>query len=230
MGALKGEEKTSGRQDSKNSVVHLRVPTLILTFFLAFVAVATAYLLGVMSGRHSIPTVTTENSPSGDRQHASSSATEMGEKPADTQQAKNILSAEELEFARVLRKEENGPLSRLKATPEKNPAQEAAPTSPQTAEQPARASLQKNLEEESGSEIQDFLFQVGAFRDEKTVDALREKLEGHGLRTMMQRDGKLYLVMVRLRGTAARAAELVALFGELGLGEPILKSRSPVKS
>ena len=119
MGALKGEEKTSGRQDSKNSVVHLRVPTLILTFFLAFVAVATAYLLGVMSGRHSIPTVTTENSPSGDRQHASSSATEMGEKPADTQQAKNILSAEELEFARVLRKEENGPLSRLKATPEK---------------------------------------------------------------------------------------------------------------
>ncbi|MDE5878955.1 MAG: SPOR domain-containing protein, partial [Desulfovibrio sp.] len=41
--------------------------------------------------------------------------------------------------------------------------------------------------------MQDYVFQVGAFRDEDSVDSLRQRLEGRGLRTRMQREGKLYV-------------------------------------
>ena len=63
---------------------------------------------------------------------------------------------------------------------------------------------------------------------EDSVDALRQRLEGHGLRTRMQREGKLYLVRVLLRGNAERATELVTLLESMRLGKPILVSRKAV--
>ncbi|WP_300909396.1 SPOR domain-containing protein, partial [uncultured Desulfovibrio sp.] len=72
-----------------------------------------------------------------------------------------------------------------------------------------------------------YVFQVGAFKDEESVDSLRQRLEGRGLRTRMQRDGKLFLVLVLLRGDAARAAEVPRITEELRLGQPILRSRTP---
>lgn len=44
----------------------------------------------------------------------------------------------------------------------------------------------------------DYVFQVAVFKDEDSVDSLRQRLEGRGLRTRMQRDGKLFLVLVLL--------------------------------
>lgn len=210
-----------GRREEKGHVVRVRVPTLIIASFLALAAVGTAYLAGVMSGRQAQP--------------AESPAPAAGQpfdaskkKDADSERNEPILSAEQLEFARVLRNEETGSLSKLKPDPEKNAAadKKAAQREP---EAPPRPSLRQTLEAEKSGEIADYLFQAGAFRDEKTVDNLREKLEGHGLRTLMRKEGKVYLVLVRLRGTAGRAAELVGLLGELGLGEPVLRGRSPVK-
>ena len=43
----------------------------------------------------------------------------------------------------------------------------------------------------------------------------------------MQRDGKLFLVLVLLRGDAARAAEVPQIMQELHLGQPIVRSRKP---
>lgn len=74
----------------------------------------------------------------------------------------------------------------------------------------------------------DYIFQVAAFKDEDSVDALRQRLEGRGLRTRMQRDGKLFLVLVLLRGDAARAAEVPQIMEEMRLGQPMLRSRKAV--
>ncbi|MBD5627152.1 MAG: hypothetical protein HDQ90_06695, partial [Desulfovibrio sp.] len=76
--------------------------------------------------------------------------------------------------------------------------------------------------------MQDYVFQVGAFRDEESVDSLRQRLEGRGLRTRMQREGKLYVVLVLLRGDAARAEEVMRIAEELRLGKPMVRSRKPV--
>lgn len=76
--------------------------------------------------------------------------------------------------------------------------------------------------------MHDYVFQVGAFRDEASVDDLRQRLEGRGLRTRMERSGKLYLVLVLLRGTDERAAEIPRIMEELRLGKPMLRSRKPV--
>lgn len=73
----------------------------------------------------------------------------------------------------------------------------------------------------------DYVFQVAAFKDEDSVDSLRQRLEGRGLRTRMQRDGKLFLVLVLLRGDAVRAAEVPQIMQELHLGQPIVRSRKP---
>ena len=77
--------------------------------------------------------------------------------------------------------------------------------------------------------MQDYVFQMGAFRDEDSVDGLRQRLEGRGLRTRMQREGKLYVVLVLLRGDTARAEEVTRIAEELRLGKPLLKSRKPVQ-
>lgn len=210
-----------GRRDEKSHVVRVRVQTLIIVSFLALAAVATAYLAGVMSGRQAYPAESLAPAS------AAPSAASV-KKDADSELNEPILSAEQLKFARVLRNEETGSLSKLEPDPEKKAADDKKDASP-APEAPPPPSLRQSLEAEKSGETADYLFQVGAFRDEKTVDNLREKLEGHGLRTLMRKEGRVYLVLVRLRGTAARAAELVGLLGELGLGEPVLRGRSPVK-
>lgn len=210
-----------GRRDEKSHVVRVRVQTLIIVSFLALAAVGTAYLAGVMSGRQAHPV-----DSFGPASELSSDASVK--KDMDSERNEPILSAEQLEFARVLRNEETGSLSKLKPDPEKKTGEDKKAAPPEPEAQP-RPSLRQTLEAEKSDEISDYLFQVGAFRDEKTVDNLREKLEGHGLRTLMRKEGKVFLVLVRLRGAAARAAELIGLLGELGLGEPVLRGRSPVK-
>ncbi|MEG6503127.1 SPOR domain-containing protein, partial [Desulfovibrio sp. 1214_IL3152] len=74
----------------------------------------------------------------------------------------------------------------------------------------------------------DYVFQVGAFKDEESVDSLRQRLEGRGLRTRMQRSGKLLVVFVMLRGNDARAEEVVHACESLSLGKPILRSKTAV--
>lgn len=75
----------------------------------------------------------------------------------------------------------------------------------------------------------DYVFQVGAFKDEESVDSLRQRLEGRGLRTRLQRSGKLLVILVLLRGNEGRAAEVVHACESLNLGKPILRSKTPVK-
>lgn len=170
-----------------------------------------------MSGRHSAP----EN-----RQIEAQAPQVAPELEVEEPGGQKILTAKELDFARALRG-----LPPINPEPAKPAEEEAAPPLP---ENKAPASPSAPVEKEQGAapvvaedsgEIFDYVFQMGAFRDETGADNLRQSLEGRGFRTMLERNGKMYIVCVRLRGDARRAAEVSAAAQELRLGEPILRQR-----
>jgi hypothetical protein len=79
----------------------------------------------------------------------------------------------------------------------------------------------------------DFVYQVAVFRDDAQADRLRERLEGEGLRTALEksqaRDGKsLYKVLASRRGTEEDNAQLLAVLERLKLGPPLLRSKKAV--
>lgn len=202
----------------------LRPSSLLAACFLVVAAVVLAYLGGVMSGRShggSAPASAVE-----DGQEAA--AGKSGGRVHDEAPPQKILAPEELRFARVLRGEappsvpaspppvpQSGPQS---GSPAGQLPQNPQPAAEQALAAPAAPAVQ----------MYDYEFQVGAFRDEETVDALRQRLEGRGLRTRMQRSGKLYVVLVLLRGDEARAAEVVAIAESMGLGKPMQRGKKPV--
>ena len=174
---------------------------------------------------------------------------------APQREGPGILAPEELRFARALRNEDGAPepppLQRPAAAPVV-PSPQAPVTAPQV---PGQNPVQPGLPGQMGQPLpgapaqaaaapqvvapvqamaqpgpmQDYVFQMGAFRDEDSVDSLRQRLEGRGLRTRMQREGKLFVVLVLLRGAAVRAEEVTRIAEELRLGKPLLKSRKPVQ-
>lgn len=74
----------------------------------------------------------------------------------------------------------------------------------------------------------DFVYQVAAFRSTADAEALRARLEGQGIRSRREKNGKLSLVLVHLRGTDRDAAGLKETLAGLRLGAPILVSRKAV--
>ncbi|MDR3362424.1 MAG: SPOR domain-containing protein [Desulfovibrio sp.] len=74
----------------------------------------------------------------------------------------------------------------------------------------------------------DYLFQAAAFKNKKDVDALRDSLEKRGIRSSRNKSGKVFLVMVHLRGSEADAANLREELQKMKLGAPILTSKKPV--
>lgn len=231
--------------------LRLRFSSLLALAFLGIAAIALAYVGGVMSGRASAGAErrlaavegarTAPLPPAGAGEDRAALATPPQEVPE-----RGILAPEDLRFARALRNEEGAP-----ETPPA--AQRAAPsgTGPQTPSArlpgqvtpaaqaaapgtvppapPALSGAGMTPEAAPAAAMHDYVFQVGAFRDEESVDNLRQRLEGRGLRTRMQREGKLYVVLVLLRGDAARAGEVVRIAEELRLGAPMVRSRKPVR-
>lgn len=77
-------------------------------------------------------------------------------------------------------------------------------------------------------QLYDYVFQVAAFRGEDDADRLRKRLEGRGLRTRLQKSGKVQLVMVNLRGTELDAGNLREELKRMKLGAPIQASKKAV--
>lgn len=218
-------------EKEKNGSAHprLRLSSVVAVFFLAIAALSLAYIGGVMVGRDSCPVPVTEVVRE-DAPPEEKAASE--EESPDTQK---ILAAEELEFARVLR----GEKKRLpKASqPEANydeKKREATADAQQTVkpeaktDAPVASPAEASVSPVAAGGLFDYVFQVGVFGNEAGADNLRQKLEGFGLRTGMEKNGKLCIVLVRLRGDEARAAEVVKIAHELKLGEPVQRSRKPV--
>lgn len=79
----------------------------------------------------------------------------------------------------------------------------------------------------------DFTFQVATFKETGSVDKLRAKLEGAGLRSRMEKTtGKtpLYKVLVLFRGTAEASQSVRQTLVDMGLGQPIQRGKSSVGS
>ena len=93
---MTGERKNAEESGKGKRLARVSLSSLLTLCFLAIVAVATAYIGGVMSGRHM----------GGDDKPSTPSAREI---PApvsgDSSKINEIIAAEDLEFARVLRGE-----------------------------------------------------------------------------------------------------------------------------
>lgn len=201
-------------EKSRKTNISVGFTTVITLVVFIITALTAAYIGGVMSGRH----LFIKEKPR-----------EVEAAPAsETTSQEGILKPGELDFAHVLRGEtrppkpsaapppEQGPDKAVQDKPvEDKPAPEAnTPEAPRPSQVPADPGV-----------IYDFVFQMAALKDAQAVDNLREQLEGAGLRTRMERSGKLYLVLVNMRGTSERVAELAAIARKLRLGEPLLRSR-----
>lgn len=235
--------------------LRLRFSSLLALAFLGIAAIALAYVGGVMSGRASasaerrlaaVEAARTAPPPPAEAEAAGA----PGATPPQEAPERGILAPEELRFARALRNEDGASETPAAAqrmappgmAPQAPPAPGRLPGQPapagQTAALGAAPSAPVSLPGEGpapapgmapAAPMHDYVFQVGAFRDEESVDNLRQRLEGRGLRTRMQREGKLYVVLVLLRGDAARAGEVMRIAEELRLGAPMIRSRKPVQ-
>lgn len=206
----------------------LRPGTLAAACFLVVTAIALAYVGGVMAGR-AYSDCLMEKKASAQVAQAAAGKAEENAPPSEMQ---TILTPSELGFARALRS--TGTADEASATDDVSPAVAPAVVSPAALEQGQASpsgpvvSPEETLEKPQAATMFDYVFQVAAFRDEDSVDALRQRLEGRGLRTRMQREGKLFFVQVLLRGTEASAAEVPVIMNELRLGKPLLLNRKPV--
>ncbi len=234
--------KSPSGQEEPSKCLCLRPSSLLAACFLVVAAIALAYVGGVMSGRAYWWSHGAQQT--GMNRHAQGGA--AAEPQAEDAPQQHILAPEELKFARVLRGEslppgmaeglkpgevaaapahgqQAGPKAVRNDVPAVQPSTgQAAPVA--QGDQPVVLNSLQPV-----SNTFDYVFQVGAFKDEESVDSLRQRLEGRGLRTRMQRSGKLLVVFVMLRGNDARAEEVVHACESLSLGKPILRSKTSVK-
>lgn len=77
-------------------------------------------------------------------------------------------------------------------------------------------------------QLYDYVFQAAAFKGEDDANRLRKRLEGRGLRTRLQKSGKVQLVMINLRGTERDADNLREELKRMKLGAPIQTSKKAV--
>lgn len=218
--------------------------SLLTFFFLSVAAMTAAYIWGVISGRHYM-------------QKPAPVAQVEAPRPEQEQskEQERILKAQELEFVNVLRgekpvrphgasKPESGQVESAKT--DAAPAQQQAVVTPQQqpgaiTEPAATTEVSSEAEKpvvpqeikpelESPGAYFDYVFQMAAFKDEQAADNLRERLEGRGLRTRLERKGKAFIVLAVLRGTAERASELIEIAKELRLGDPLLRSKRQASS
>lgn len=221
--------RAAARNDAVRAGLRLSPGSLVAVCFLAITAIALAYVGGVMSGRSYIVRQTEAS-----RQeqmaalHAHEAETgELGDAVSGDADDQRILSPADLGFVRALRSD-MPPDAATEATQSPAAVAPALPK-PQEAAPPPLPTVPERAESHAQSTaMYDHVFQVAAFKDEDSVDALRQRLEGHGLRTRMQREGRLYLVRVLLRGDQTRAEEVVALMEQMRLGKPLLVSRKAV--
>ena len=227
---LSAPRSTKESPSPPRGTIRLRPGTVVTACFLALAAITLAYVGGVMAGRSSAgkarPPVVQETAQLPAPQAAP---------PGETARQDAILAPAELAFARALRSDGR--------TPPDTPSVKASATPPATSQSTPQSMPQTGAVDPAANtghtagpvgaasagtpplaspQIHDYVFQVAAFRDEDSVDALRQRLEGYGLRTRMQREGKLYLVRVLLRGTEERAGEIMALLESMRLGKPLL--------
>ena len=76
--------------------------------------------------------------------------------------------------------------------------------------------------------IFDYVYQAAAFKSTADAEKLRVRLERADVRNRVQKSGKVYLVLVMLRGNEADARRLREDLASMKLGRPLQLSKKPV--
>ena len=236
--------------DKRAYTLRLTFSSLVTAGIVLVIGFGWAFFMGVMVGRgqnpeSKVPQLATLL-PSDER-----AAQDGREKLEDTLPKAEVMKPEELRFATTLRGKPGQNTTEPRPRAMQN-ATGATSMAPVVAPQPAAAAAQPGAASPSPSLVQqnqaaqaatppaaqpkpavepmfDFVFQVATFKDTDSVDRLRARLEGKGLRSRMDRDGKLLKVMVLLRGTTDTAEQVRQQMVDMGLGQPIQRSKTPVR-
>lgn len=200
--------------------LRLKPGTLAAVAFLFVAALVLAYLGGIMAGRSHW------HAPLPETADAAAPATET---PEDERGP--VLHPSDLRYATALRVAP-GEKPLTPSPPPPDQGKDGAPPAMPPGMRPAVPPGQKPpppAKPTNPATVFDFVFQVAAFKDMESVDDIRQRLEGRGYRTRMERRGNLYVIFLLVRGDAARAAEVPGVLKSLRLGAPLLRSKKAVR-
>ena len=223
------------KPDASKTPLNKRAYTLNLTFsslltagIVTLIGVSWVFLLGVMVGRGYNPDV---------KVHEFTERVLRGRRtPVVQEPPQAILRPDELIFGAALR---DRPLHNSTAAVVMPPSQTPTRQSNSTAAAGALAASAQTVQPPTqlvprGAQPASFdvIYQVATFQGTEQADKLRERLEGEGVRTTLEKhpakDGKnRYLVLVARRGTEEDTQQLLAVLDRLKLGPPLLRSKKP---
>lgn len=117
----------------------------------------------------------------------------------------------------------------LDAWQNSSPARTRAPAVPD----PPAKNLQKPQKRQPEAkprkqELYNFTYQVAAFKTSQEANRLIADLKKAGLRPAMKKSGKVFLVLISLRGSDADARALAGKLAAMKLGKPLQLARKPV--
>lgn len=114
----------------------------------------------------------------------------------------------------------------IKPAVEPREPERPAPARPNPQPKPAQKAPQKQEQ----AQQYDYTFQAAAFRTEADAKKLNSTINKNGMRSTVRRSGKVYLVVVSLRGDAGDVANLRKKLQSLKIGNPMQLSRKPVEA
>ena len=220
----KGEP--AGHAGWKGLTITLSVGGVLASGIGLIVLLAWVFFFGIIVGRGYNPETTVPGA---------ALLTQIDPDPAAETPESAILSAEELTFFRELKQPEGAAAHstpQVQAAPSvsSTPAPAASPADRETAPQPKK--------KDSGADsakMQDFVFQVATYKSPEPAEALRERLEGLGMRTRLSSEktssgkSRWYRVHVLLRGTEEAAASIKADLAAIGIHDALIISRKPAR-
>ena len=220
------------KPDAPKTSLNKRAYTITLTFsrlltaaIVALIGVSWVFMLGVMVGRG--------HDPDAKLREITGRVLRSKQMPAAQEPPQAILRPDELDFGPSLRDKplHNGTAVLLIPRQTNGTAASGVAgnaTSVQAAQPPAQPAPPG-----AQSGRFDVVYQVAAFRDAGQADKLRERLEGEGVRTSLDKSpardgGSVYKVLAVRRGTEDDDKQLLAVLERLKLGPPLLRSKKPV--
>ncbi len=221
----------------RSYTLKLSFSMLMTTIIVSLIGISWIFLLGVMVGRGYNPDAKVAEFAS---RFSRGSSAPVKEPPNE------VVKPEDLRFMSSLKNKadfsaHNATLPALPAHNATLPKSAAAGRSPAAGAEDASGGLSagRPAAEPAAAprpSMHDYVYQVATFRESDQADRLRERLEGAGLRTRLDKtptkDGKgsFYKVQALLRGTDEDNQDLLAALEKLKLGLPLLRSKTPVKT
>lgn len=241
-----GNNRKSDPITKRAYTLRLTASSIITAVIVLVIGIGWSFVLGVMVGRgynpeKKIPQLASFLPKEDEAAQATTS------RVGDDQPVDKVMRPEDLSYAASLK----GKPGQGKLAPPSKPGPEIKHKNMQNAtapvmqvHEPATAARQTDLTNQPviqeqvkpkapapAQDMFDFTFQVATFKETGSVDNLRAKLEGAGLRSRMEKTtGKntLYKVLVMFRGTAEASQSVRQSLVDMGLGQPIQRGKSPV--